>query len=322
MKIGFKLFTEAFSPREIVEQAVAAEAAGFDFVEISDHYHPWLYSHGHSGFVWSMLASIAERTERLGLMTGVTCPIIRYHPAIVAQAAATTGVLSEGRFTLGVGAGERLNEHVVGQGWPAVTQRHEMLGEALEIIKLLWDGGYQSFEGKHFALEDARVFDLPGEPVEIAVAISGEASAKVAAEHGDAIMAVDPDEDAVKAWEDAGGSGARYCEVALAWAPDEDAAVKSAHELMSFGQMGWKVMAELPNPINFEATAEFVTEDHIRDAIACGPDVSKHVEAVKEFTDAGFDHLVLHNSGPDMPGFFEFFASELAEQVRALAPAD
>ncbi len=321
MQVGFKLFAEGFSPQEIVDQAVRAEAAGFDFVEVSDHYHPWLYSHGHSGFAWSILAAAAMRTERIGLATGVTCPFIRYHPAIIAQAAATTALLSDGRFTLGVGAGERLNEHVVGQGWPAVTERHEMFREALEIIRLLWDGGYQSYEGKHLRLEDARVFDLPDTPPPIAVAISGRRSAAIAAELGDGIFATEPKQDIVEAYAEAGGSGPKYSEVPLAWAPDEAAAAKSAHELFRFGVTGWKVMAELPNPINFEAAAEFVTEDHMRENFACGPDVARHIEVAQDFVDAGFDHLALINAGPDAEGFFGFFESELAEPLRALTPS-
>ncbi len=173
MWIGFKLFAEAFTPGELVRQAVAAERAGFDFVEISDHFHPWLDDHGHSGFAWSILAAIALRTERIELATGVTCPFIRYHPAVVAQAAATAALLSDGWFVLGLGAGERLNEHVVGQGWPAVEQRHKMLREAVEIIRLLWSGGYHSYRGRHLTLEDARVFDLPARPPLIAVAAGG-----------------------------------------------------------------------------------------------------------------------------------------------------
>ena len=320
MQVGFKLFAEGFAPQELVDQAVRAEAAGFDFVEVSDHFHPWLYSHGHSGFAWSILAAAAARTERIGLATGVTCPFIRYHPAIIAQAAATTALLSDGRFTLGVGAGERLNEHVVGHGWPAVTERHEMFRESLEIIRLLWQGGYQSYEGKHLRLEDARVFDLPESSPPIAVAISGERSAAIAAELGDGIFATEPKPEMVEAYAAAGGSGPKYSEVGLAWAPDESAAVRSAHDLFRFGMTGWKVMAELPNPINFEAAAEFVTEEHMRENFGCGPDVSRHLEVAQEFVDAGFDHLALINAGPDPEGFFEFFETELAEPLRALTP--
>ncbi|MCW2887061.1 MAG: putative F420-dependent oxidoreductase [Streptosporangiaceae bacterium] len=320
MKIGFKLIAEAYSPQEMVRQAAAAEQAGFDFVEISDHYHPWLFSHEHSGFAWSMLAAAAERTSRIELATGVTCPFIRYHPAIIAQAAATTALLSEGRFTLGVGAGERLNEHVVGGGWPSVTVRHEMLREALEIIRLLWSGGYHSYQGKHLALDDARVFDLPPEPPPIVVAGGGERAARIAAELGDGLFATEPRSELNRAYEEAGGTGRKYAEVPLSWAKDEATAVSSAHRLFRFGLSGWKVQSELPNPINFEAATASVTEDDVRRAFGCGPDVPRHLEVAQQFVDAGFDHLALINAGPDVDGFFEFFASELREPLSALSP--
>jgi G6PDH family F420-dependent oxidoreductase len=316
MQIGYKLFAEGYDPNEIVRQAVEAERAGFDFVEVSDHFHPWLHSHGHSGFAWSMLAAIAAKTERIGLATGVTCPSIRYHPAIVAQAAATTAILSDGRFVLGVGAGEQLNEHVVGRGWPSVTERHELLREALEIIRLLWSGGYRSYEGKHLRLEDARVFDLPGEQVPIAVAIGGKRGAAIAAELGDGIFATDPDAELIGAYEAAGGNGRKYAEVPLSWAPDEDAAAKSAHEMFRFGVLGWKVLTELPNPVNFEAATELVDVDTMREGFACGPDVERHLEVARRFADAGFDHLALINAGPDPDGFFEFFSEELATRLK------
>ncbi|MCW2916928.1 MAG: putative F420-dependent oxidoreductase [Actinomycetia bacterium] len=320
MKIGFKLIAEAHSPREMVRQAAEAEQAGFDFVEISDHYHPWLYSQQHSGFAWSMLAAAAERTSHIGLATGVTCPFIRYHPAIIAQAAATTALLSEGRFTLGVGAGERLNEHVVGGGWPSVTVRHEMFREALEIIRRLWSGGYQSYEGKHLTIDDARVFDLPEEPPPIVVASGGERSARVAAELGDGIFATEPRPELNRAYEQAGGTGMKYAEVPLSWAKDEATAVSSAHQTFRFGLTGWKVQSELPNPINFEAATASVTEDDVRQSFGCGPEPQRHIAVAQQFVDAGFDHLALVNAGPDLDGFFEFFANELDKPLRTLTP--
>ena len=193
MRIGYKLATEGFGPKELIRQAVLAEQAGFDFVEMSDHYHPWVEAQGHSAFTWSLLSAIAMKTERIGLATGVTCPSVRYHPAIIAQAAATLAIISDGRFTLGVGAGERLNEHVTGLGFPARQVRHERLREALEIIRLLWQGGYRSYDGRHLKLEDARVFDLPAELPAIAVAASGPESARIAAELGDGLFAVEPE---------------------------------------------------------------------------------------------------------------------------------
>jgi G6PDH family F420-dependent oxidoreductase len=320
VQVGYKLFAEMFSPQELVDQAVRAEQAGFDFVEISDHFHPWLESQGHSGFAWSVLAAAAARTDRIELATGVTCPTIRYHPAIVAQAAATTALLSDGRFVLGLGAGENLNEHVVGRGWPNATTRHTMLREAVEIIRLLWSGGFHSYDGRHLRLEDARVFDLPDQAPLIAVAISGPSSARVAADLGDAIFAVDAKDSLVQAYRDAGGDGPRYCEVPLAWAPDEASAVSSAHAKVRFGQTGWTVMSELPNPRNFQAASSFVREEDVRSAVACGPDLERHVEVAQEFVDAGFDRLALMNSGPDVEGFFRFYENELASAVRRLAP--
>jgi G6PDH family F420-dependent oxidoreductase len=323
MQIGLKIATESFGPKEVVRQAQAAEAAGFDFVEMSDHYHPWLESQGHSGFAWSMLGSMATATERIGLVTGVTCPSFRYHPAIIAQAAATLQILSDDRFTLGVGAGERLNEHVVGEpAFRGVHPRHERFREALEIIRLLWQGGYQSYEGKHLKLEDARVFDLPERLPVIAVAGSGPASAKLAAELGDGLFGTEPEDSFIAAWRSEGGSGPVYGEVPLAWAPTEQEAVDAVLEKSRWALTGWKVMAELPNPVNFDAASATVRPEDVLGQFACGPDVTRHVANAQEFVDAGYDHLVMQNAGPDPDGFLSFFASELAPRVRALTPSE
>jgi G6PDH family F420-dependent oxidoreductase len=321
MRVGYKLATEGFAPKELIRQAVAAEQAGFDFVEMSDHFHPWVEAQGHSAFTWSLLPAIAMKTEKIGLVTGVTCPSMRYHPAVIAQAAATMAIISDGRFTLGVGAGERLNEHVTGEGFPGRRVRHERLREALEIIRLLWQGGYRSYAGKYLQLEDARVFDLPDEPPVIAVAASGPKSALIAAELGDGLFAVEPDAGLTGTWHDLGGHGPAYGEMPLAWAPDEESAVQAVLEKNSFALTGWKVMAELPNPVNFEAVTANVTPDQVRDQFACGPDPKRHLRVAQQFVDAGFDHLVAMNAGPDPDGFMDFFASELAAPLRALTPA-
>jgi G6PDH family F420-dependent oxidoreductase len=320
MQIGYKLASEAFDPQELIRQAVLAEQSGFDFVEMSDHYHPWLDEQGHSSFTWSVLPVIAAKTERIGLATGVTCPSVRYHPAIIAQAAATMAIICDGRFTLGVGAGERLNEHVVGQGFAARRPRHERFREALEIIRLLWQGGYRSYEGRYLQLEDARVFDLPEELPVIAVAASGSASAGIAADLGDGLFAVEPDGDLVSTWQRLGGSGPAYAEMPLAWAPDEDTAAQAVLEKNRFALTGWKVMAELPNPVNFAAASATVTAEQVKAQFACGPDVSRHLEVAQQFVDAGFDHLVTLNAGPDPDGFMDFFAHQLAKPLRALTP--
>ena len=322
MQIGYKLAPEAFGPGELVEQAVLAEQAGFDFVEISDHFHPWLEAQGHSSFTWTVLGVLAAKTERIGLVTGVTCPTVRYHPAIIAQAAATVQMVSGDRFTLGVGAGERLNEHVVGKGFPSVRGRHEMFREALEIIRLLWQGGYQSYEGKHLQLEDARVFDLPETLPLIAVACSGKASATIAAELGDGLFATEPKPELLEHYRAAGGRpGPAYAEVPLAWAPDPHTAAQAVLETTRWALTGWKVMSELPNPVNFAAATTTVTEDDVLGHFACGPDVARHLEVAQPYVDAGFDHVVLQNAGPDPQGFMEFYAQELAAPLRALTPS-
>jgi G6PDH family F420-dependent oxidoreductase len=318
MRIGYKLATEGFAPKELIRQAVLAEEAGFDFVEMSDHYHPWVEAQGHSAFTWSLLSAIAMKTDRIGLVTGVTCPSMRYHPAIIAQAAATLAIISDGRFTLGVGAGERLNEHVTGDGFPGRRIRHQRFREALEIIRLLWRGGYRSYDGKHLRLEDARVFDLPERLPVIAVAASGPQSARIAAELGDGLFAVEPDGDLAATWHRLGGDGPAYGEMPLAWAPDEDQAVRAVLEKNSFALSGWKVMSELPNPVNFEAVTANVTPDQVREAFACGPDPKRHLEVARRFADAGFDHLVAMNAGPDPDGFIDFFTRELAAPLHAL----
>jgi G6PDH family F420-dependent oxidoreductase len=316
VKFGYKLSAEGFGPKELIQQAVRAEQAGFDFVEISDHYHPWLDVQGHSPFAWTVLGAIAARTERIGLATGVTCPTVRYHPAIIAQAAATLAIVSDNRFTLGIGAGERLNEHVVGQGFPSVRGRHERLREALEIIKLLWQGGYQSYEGKHLQLEDARVFDLPDQLPVIAVAAGGKSAAAMAAELGDGLFATEPRSDLVESYTGAGGSGPRYAEVPMAWAPTEEAGIQEVLKTTRWALTGWKVMSELPNPVNFDAASQTVREEDVRGQFALGPDAEPYVAAVKKYTEAGFDHIVLQNAGPDPDGFIDFFQKDLHDKLQ------
>ncbi|MET9595514.1 TIGR03557 family F420-dependent LLM class oxidoreductase [Streptomyces sp. NPDC006516] len=321
MQIGYKLAAEAFGPAELVRQAVLAEEAGFDFVEISDHYHPWLDNQGHSPFAWTVLGAIAARTDRIGLATGVTCPTVRYHPAIIAQAAATLALLSDGRFTLGLGSGERLNEHVVGKGFPdTVDTRQDMLREAIEIIRLLWRGGYQSYEGKHLRLADARVFDLPGTLPPIAVAVGGRRAAALAAELADGLFATEDRPELVRHYRDAGGTGPLYAEVPMAWAPDEESAARAALETSRWALTGWKVMSELPNPVNFEAATSTVRLEDITAKFACGPDPARYEAAVQPYLDAGFDRLVMQNAGPDPTGFIDFYSRELDSRLRGLQP--
>jgi G6PDH family F420-dependent oxidoreductase len=314
---GYTLMGEEHSPKELVDIARRAEAAGFEFLVASDHYHPWVPEQRHSPYTWSVLGAVATVTERIDLATMVTCPIIRYHPAIVAQKAATVALLSDGRFTLGVGAGERLNEHVVGAPWPAVEVRHEMLREAVEIMRLLWTGGYHTYRGSYFTAEDAQVFDLPPTPVPIAVAASGEQSARLAAEIGDALIGIDPEPGIVETFHGAGGTGAAWTQVALCWAEDEDRAIDIAHGRFRWSPLGWKVMSELPNPVNFDAAATPVTRELVAERIPHGPKASTYVDAIERFVDAGYEKVALLQIGDDQEGFFRFWEDELGPRLGA-----
>lgn len=319
VQFGYKLMSETTGPRELVRYARLAEEAGFDFVGISDHYLPWLESHGHSPFAWSVLGAIAETTERVGIATGLTCPLIRYHPAIIAQAAATIGVMSEGRFTLALGAGERLNEHVVGYGWPPVHHRHGMLREAVEIMRGLWEGGLFSHSGEYYEVESARIYDLPEEPVPIVIGVSGKKSATMAGELGTGIMAVQPEPGFIKDWKSAGGGeGARYIELSFAYAGSEKEGLKIAHEYSRFGALGWEVLAELPGVRNFEGATEHIKPEDLKDSIPHGPDPEPYIEHVKKAIEAGYDHVVLLGAGPDQEGFIRFFEESLAPELRGL----
>ena len=311
-RYGYTLWCEGNGPRELVEQAVTAEDAGFDFLVISDHYHPWLPEQSHSPFAWTVLGAVAQATERIELATMVTCPIIRYHPAIVAQMAATVAVISNGRFTLGLGAGERLNEHVVGQGWPPADVRHEMLAEALKIINRLWRGGFVSHRGRYYTVEDAQVFDLPAEPIPTYLAAGGPTAAALAAGAAGGVCITEPDTSIVRAYRHAGGDGRVWGQVVLSWDPDEDAALETAHRQFRFAHGGWKVQAELPNPVSFDAATQAVTPADIADGIPCGPDPEKHRTGMASFMDVGVENLAVAYPGDDWRGFMRFWQTELA----------
>jgi len=317
-KYGFSLMCELHDPRDLVEQARRAEAAGFDFLTISDHYHPWLYSHDHSPFAWSVLGALAAVTERVELVSLVTCPIIRYHPAIVAQMAATVQTMSDGRFHLGLGAGENLNEHIVGQGWPPAETRHEMLVEAIEIMRELWQGGYVTHHGDHFDVEDARVFTLPEKPVPLHVAVSGDKSIDLASEHGDGVVAVEPDSEIVEKFRAGAGveDAPAFGQVGVAVMDDDAQALEAAHDRLRFMVPGWKVMAELPNPINFEAATATVRPEDVKQNVPCGNDPEPILETVKQWTDAGFSHVSLMQAPPDQEPFFRLWEDDLRPALR------
>jgi G6PDH family F420-dependent oxidoreductase len=316
--IGYTLMGEQRGPRELVEDAVRAEAAGFDFAVSSDHFHPWLEEQGHSPYTWSVLGAVCATTKRMPLMTYVTCPILRYHPAVVAQKAATVALLSEGRFSLGLGAGERLNEHVVGGGWPSTDTRHEMLDEAVEIIRRLWEGGYVTHHGLHYAVDTARIFDLPSRAPEIGIAVSGPKSCKVAGERADFLIATEPKRELIDGWRAAGGTGKRIVgQFPVCYGRDRGACVRLAHQQFRWGLSGWGVQADLPNPKNFDSASRYVREEDVAKEIPCGPDPGPIVEAAQKFFDAGFSDVALVQIGPDQAGFCSFYERELAKALRA-----
>jgi G6PDH family F420-dependent oxidoreductase len=304
--------------RQLVSDLVSAEQAGFDFSVMSDHYFPWVEDQGHSGYAWSVLGAAAQATSRLPLMTFVTCPSFRYHPAVVAQKAATMGVLSGGRFTLGLGAGENLNEHVAGGGWPVPRVRHERLGEAVHIIRELFGGDYVNFSGRHFEVERARLYDLPDQPVPIGIAVSGPESVSLAAEHADIMIATEPEGGLVEGFRQAGGEGKPvYGQVPICYDPDEGAARARARRLWGWAMSGWHVMSELPEPRSFEAAAATVTEDDIADLVPCGPDTGAHVQAIKAFAQAGFTHVALVQVGAGQQDrFIRYAHDELLPALR------
>lgn len=316
-RFGLKLMCELRGPRELVDHAVAAEEAGFDFVAISDHIHPWLPEHQHSPFAWSVLGAVASATDQVDLATGLTCPIGRYHPVIVAQAAATVAAMTDRRFTLAVGSGERLNEHVTGAPFPAVDLRHAMLEEAVAILQALWTGEWTTRRGPHFTVEDARIFDLPRQPIELVVGVSGKASLDLAERVGaDGIMATDPEASLVDGWADRGGDrSATWSEVPFAWAASGEEGLRLAHERFRFAAHGWKVLAELPNPVNFGAACELVREDDVADSVPHGPDAGRYVQAVQSYLDAGFDNIAIIPVGDDLAEMLRFWQQEVRPEL-------
>ena len=310
--LGYAMSSEEHTPLDLVRQASRAEEAGFSFAGISDHFHPWVKAQGHSPFVWGVLGAIAQATERLRVGTGVTCPTIRTHPGVVAHAAATAACLMPGRFFLGVGSGEALNEHVFGDRWPPAQVRLEMLEEAVEVIRLLWQGGSQDHYGKHYTLENATIFDLPDTLPEIVVAGSGPKAASLAARLGDGFWGTAPDSETLETFEQEGGAGKpRYGQVTVCWAEDEEQARKTAFQIWPNAAITGQLSQDLPTPKHFEDAAEMVSEQDVSDKIVCGPDVGRHVELVKKYADAGYTHVYIHQVGPDQEGFLRFWEKEL-----------
>ena len=312
MEIGYALSSEEHTPADLVRNAVRAEECGFSFLGLSDHFHPWTRTQGHSPFVWSVVGAVAQATSRIRLGTGVTCPTVRIHPGLVAHAAATAACLMPGRFFLGVGTGEALNEHVFGDPWPSHPVRLEMLEEAVEVIRRLWEGGSVDIDGHWYTVVDAEIFDLPDELPEIIVAAAGPDTAGLAGRIGDGLWSTSPDEEVTGAFDAGGGRGKpRYAQATVCWAADEAQARKTAHEIWPNAGLPGQLGQDLPTPLHFEQAVQLVTEDRLAGTIVCGPDAGRYVDSARQYADAGFTHLYFHQVGPDQEGFFGFWEREL-----------
>jgi len=307
---GYFLSSEEHGAPALVEYARQAEQAGFTSAWISDHFHPWLDTQGESPFVWCTIGGIAATTQ-LRLTTAVTCPTFRTHPAVIAQAAATASTMFGGRFTLGVGSGENLNEHILGQHWPPTEVRLEMLEEAVEVMRKLWTGDIVTHHGRHYTVENARIYSLPQNPPAVMVSGFGPKAVDVAARIGDGYMNASPAKELVQQYVDAGGKGPKAAGVKLCWGDDEDQCVKLAHELWRSSGVPGELSQELPMPAHFEQAAQLVTPEKYAESVSCGPDPQKHAGAIKKYVDAGFDEIYISQIGPDQQGFFEFFNREL-----------
>ena len=316
IEIGYWLSSEEHGPRSLVEHARLAEDHGFGHAMISDHFHPWVPQQGHAPFVWGVLGAIAEATDRLHLATGVTAPVVRMHPVVVAHAAATAAVLLPGRFALGLGTGELLNEHVTGAAWPRVGVRRRMLAEAIELIRKLFDGEEVNHEGDHFTVEYAQLFTRPAAPPPIWLAASGARAARLAGEVADGLIGLEPDPSLVDAFETAGGAGKpRVAQLHVCWATDEAEARATALRMWPNGGLPASMHAELARPSQFEDAAALVDEDGVAEAVLCGPDPQPIVRAVQRFAAAGFTRVYVHQVGPDQEGFVAFWCSEVRPQL-------
>ncbi|EUA05994.1 F420-dependent oxidoreductase, G6PDH family protein [Mycobacterium kansasii 732] len=323
---GYTLMTEQSGPKDLVQYAVSAEQRGFGFLVCSDHFSPWLTSQGHAPNAWAVLGAVAHATERVELYSYVTCPTMRYHPAIVAQQAATVQILSDGRFTLGLGSGENLNEHIVGRGWPAVERRQDMLREAVKIIRELFGGRLVNWRGDYFQVDSARLWDLPDVPVGIGVAIGGTKAVDKFAKLADHLIAVEPDTDLVDSWHAARqvangtGAGRVVGQIPVCWDPDRDAAVERAHDQFRWFGGGWAVNADLPTPAGFAAATQFVRADDVAESIPCGPDLDAIVESVRPYWEAGFtDIAIVQIGGQHQDEFLKEAAEPLLHKLRAAA---
>ncbi len=317
VRLGYALSSEEHRPLDLVTYAERAEETGFEFALISDHYHPWTSRQGQASFVWSVLGAMATKTSTLRIGTGVTCPSVRTHPAVVAQASATVAAMMPGRFFLGVGTGENLNEHILGDKWPAVDVRREMLEEAIEIIRELWHGEEVSHRGRHYTVENATLYTRPDEPPPLMVAASGEEAAELAGRTGDGFISTAPVAALVDTFAQARAAAGqvegapRYGQLTVCWAADEAAARSTALEWWPNSALHGELSVELPLPAHYEQATVDVTEEMIARSVVCGPDPARHLEAIDEFAEAGFDHVYVHQVGPDQDGFMRFYGEHV-----------
>lgn len=321
MRLGYFLSSEEYTPHQLLDQAVRAQEAGFDTLWISDHFHPWNDEQGQSPFVWSMIGALARETD-LPVATGVTCPTTRIHPAVIAQAAATCAVLlGEGRFRLGVGTGEALNEHILGTVWPAAAVRLEMLEEAVEVIRTLWQGDVVEHRGKHYTVENARIYTLPEQAPEILVSAMGPKAAKVAARIGDGLVTTKPDDDVIGTFRDAGG-GPVLGGFKVGYAPTEEEGVLHAHRLWANSGLPGELAQVLPTPAHFEQASSLVTMQSTRTSVVCGPEVDRHVEQFDAYRTAGFEEIYVANIGPFAGEMLRVYGEEVLPAVRARVHED
>ncbi len=317
MRIGYFLSSEEWGPRELVAQAAMAMDAGFEGLWISDHYHPWNDEQGHSPFVWSTIGAIAQAAPGMKLTTAVTCPTMRIHPAVVAQAAATAAILLDGKFCLGVGSGEALNEHIFGDRWPGADERLEMLEEAVEVIRKLWEGGVKDHRGRHYRVEHARVYDLPEQTPPIIISGFGPKSIDVAARIGDGYCTVGPDAESVEQYRaKSHGDGLVQGGLKVCWDEDEARARETVHRLWSNEALPGELAQVLPTPEHFEQASELVTEEQLASQTPCGADLDRHLQAIEEYANAGFDELYVNQIGPGQDAFFEAYRTRVLPQIR------
>lgn len=322
VNFGYALSSEEHLPRDLVRYARMAEDTGFSFALISDHFHPWIDAQGNSPFVWSVLGGIAMQTERLQVGTGVTCPMIRIHPAIIAQAAATVAAMMPGRFFLGVGSGENLNEHILGDHWPPYELRSDMFEEAIHVMRMLWEGGNKSFYGDFYTVENARLYTLPDQPIPIMVAAAGQQAADLAGRLGDGLISTAPDKKVVETFEQAKDTNRpKYGQLTVCYAESEAEARQTAYKIWPNAGLSGELTQELPTPTHFEQACKLVTEDQVAKMVVCGNNPQRHIEEIQKYIDAGFDHIYIHQIGPDQEGFFHFYGEQILPQLREKLPA-